>query len=225
MTVSDFALQLKQGTKKSHTMAENTAFVSSFLRGVVSQESYRVLIANFYFVYRAMEEEIYKLKDEYTFPLHDKLLNRTNKLELDCQYYFGDDWRTIIQPSDATQQYVNRIREVAKDSPYLLVGHHYTRYMGDLSGGQILEGIAKNALNTNGEGLNFYQFDIDNKKEYKDQYRQTLNELPIDIHDANAIIVEANYAFRLNMYMFDELKGNEFKSIFKLLCSLVKRNG
>ena len=41
MTVSDFALQLKTETKKSHTAAENTKFVGSFLRGVVSKESYK----------------------------------------------------------------------------------------------------------------------------------------------------------------------------------------
>ena len=35
------AIDLKQGTKQSHSAAENTKFVSSFLRGVVSEENYR----------------------------------------------------------------------------------------------------------------------------------------------------------------------------------------
>ena len=55
MSVKDFSKQIKAGTKKSHTAAENTSFVASFLRGVVSKENYRKLIANFYFVYHAME--------------------------------------------------------------------------------------------------------------------------------------------------------------------------
>ena len=50
--------ELKSGTKKSHSAAENTKFVASFLRGVVDPEEYRKLIANFYFVYRAMEQEL-----------------------------------------------------------------------------------------------------------------------------------------------------------------------
>ncbi len=37
MSISDFSKQLKEGTKKSHTMAENTSFVASFLRGVVDE--------------------------------------------------------------------------------------------------------------------------------------------------------------------------------------------
>ena len=35
------AAQLREGTKKSHTMAENTGFVSCFLKGVVDKASYR----------------------------------------------------------------------------------------------------------------------------------------------------------------------------------------
>ena len=40
------AQDLKEGTKQSHSAAENTKFVSSFLRGVVSNENYRQLVAN-----------------------------------------------------------------------------------------------------------------------------------------------------------------------------------
>ena len=57
------AAQLREGTKKSHTMAENTGFVSCFLKGVVDKASYRKLVADLYFVYTAMEEEIAKLGD------------------------------------------------------------------------------------------------------------------------------------------------------------------
>ena len=51
-----FSKEIKEGTKKSHSAAENTAFVKSFLRGVVSKDSYKVLVADLYFVYRTMEE-------------------------------------------------------------------------------------------------------------------------------------------------------------------------
>ena len=148
MTVADFALQLKTETKKSHTAAENTKFVSSFLRGVISKESYRQLVANFYFIYRAMEEEMEKLKDSpIVGPVHSNVLNRVNNLERDLRYFYGPMWRSIVAPTEQCQRYVNRIREVADDEPELLIGHHYTRYMGDLSGGQILKNIAEKSLN------------------------------------------------------------------------------
>ena len=40
-----FSKEIKAGTKKSHSAAENTSFVKSFLRGVVSKDSYKVLVA------------------------------------------------------------------------------------------------------------------------------------------------------------------------------------
>ena len=225
MTVSDFALQLKTETKKSHTAAENTKFVGSFLRGVVSKESYQQLVANVYFIYRAMEEEVDKLQDDSIVgKVRSELLNRTEPLARDLRYYYGPNWRALIAPSEACQRYVNRIREVAEDDPELLVGHHYTRYMGDLSGGQILKGIAEKAMDLkDGEGLHFYEFEgISDKKGFKTQYRNTLDTLPINQSQANAIINEANYAFRLNMYMFDELQGNGFMSFFKVLFGVIK---
>ena len=225
MTVSDFALQLKTETKKSHTAAENTKFVGSFLRGVISEESYKQLVANFYFIYRAMEEEVDRLKDHPVVgKIQFELLNRTNALERDLRYYYGPMWRSLVSPTEQCQRYVDRIREVAEDDPELLVGHHYTRYMGDLSGGQILKGIAEKSLDLReGEGLHFYEFeDIPNKKEFKDQYRTVLNNLPINQSQANAIITEANWAFRLNMFMFDELQGNSFWSFLKMIWGFLK---
>ena len=225
MAVEDFAAQIKQGTKESHSAAENTKFVASFLRGVLDPEEYRKLIANFYFVYSAMEEEVEALKDH---PVVGKInlpeLPRKESLKEDLSYYYGPSWETEIKQSEACVKYVNRIREIAKDDPKLLVGHHYTRYLGDLSGGQILRGIAENSLKPEkGKGLSFYDFsEISDSKNYKKVYRQLLDGLDVGQDDVDNIIREANYAFKLNMYMFEELEGSASKSFVKLLCNFVK---
>ena len=203
--------ELKTGTKKSHSAAENTKFVASFLRGVVDPEEYRKLIANFYFVYRAMEEEI--SKNPIVAVIDDPVLYRTNSLERDLRYYYGPNWRSIVTPTPACQEYVNRIRDVDK---LLLIGHHYTRYIGDLSGGDILKGIAEKAMPDlpEGEGLH-YDFDTrEDAKAYKNDYRATLDAMDLDQSQIDAIISEANYAFKLNMYMFDEIQGSARKSLW-----------
>ena len=205
------AAELKTGTKRSHTAAENTKFVGSFLRGVVSEENYRTLIKDFYFVYSAIEEEMERLQDdEFLTPIYFKELNRLNFLKMDLRYYYGPNWMMEIKPSEACIQYVERIHEVADKDPYLLVGHHYTRYLGDLSGGQILRNIAEKALDLpKNEGLHFYDFPkIEDKKAFKTKYREGLDKVTTDTSKINDIIAEANYAFRLNMYMFDELSGS-----------------
>ncbi len=214
------AAQLREGTKKSHTMAENTGFVSCFLKGVVDKASYRKLVADLYFVYSAMEEEIGKLNDHPVVgPVAMTQLNRREALEQDLAYYFGDSWKDDIQPSPSAAAYVERIHAVAQESPELLVGHHYTRYLGDLSGGQILKNIAQKAMNMDGDaGLRFYVFDdIADEKAFKTTYRSAMDTLPIDQAMADRIVEEANHAFHLNMNMFKELEGNLVAAIGKVL--------
>ena len=71
--------------------------------------------------------------------------------------------------------------------------------------------------------MHFYDFEkIDDAKEFKNGYRATLDSLDINESQVNALIAEANYAFRLNMYIFDELEGNASKSLFKVLLGLIK---
>ncbi|WP_013320448.1 heme oxygenase (biliverdin-producing) [Gloeothece verrucosa] len=216
---------LREGTKKSHSAAENVGFVKCFLRGVVEKTSYRKLVTNFYFVYTAMEEEMEKLREH---PIVSKIyfpeLNRKSSLEQDLYFYYGANWRSEVAPSEAGKAYVARIHEVAATQPELLVAHSYTRYLGDLSGGQILKKIAQRAMNLEEGGTAFYEFeDISDEKAFKNRYRQSLDEMPIDQETANRIVAEANDAFRLNMKMFNELEGNLIKAIGIMLFNTLTR--
>lgn len=222
----NLATKLREGTKKSHTMAENVGFVKCFLKGVVEKTSYRKLVANLYFVYSAMEEEMEKHREH---PVLSKIyfpeLNRKQSLEKDLSYYYGSSWREQVAPSTAAQAYVQRIREISATSPELLVAQSYTRYLGDLSGGQILKGIAQRGMNlTEGEGSAFYEFpEIPDEKEFKTNYRQAMNELPIDEDTAQKIVDEANAAFGMNMKMFMELEGNLIKAVGQMLFNTLTR--
>lgn len=217
---SNLATKLREGTKKAHTMAENMGFVRCFLRGVVEKNSYRKLVANFYFAYTAMEEELERHKNHpVVSKIHFPELYRKAALEQDLAYYYGPNWREQVAATQAGQAYVDRIRAVANSQPELLVGHSYTRYIGDLSGGQILKGIAQRAMNlAEGEGTAFYEFaEINDEKAFKDKYRQNLDAAPVDEAMAERIVEEANDAFGLNMDMFQELEGNLIKAIGQML--------
>ena len=222
----NLATMLREGTKKSHSMAENVGFVKCFLKGVVEKNSYRKLVANLYFVYSAMEEEMERLRQH---PVVSKIyfpqLNRKQSLEQDLQFYYGPNWRQEIALSPAGEAYVQRIREVADSQPELLAAHSYTRYLGDLSGGQILKKISQRAMNlADGKGIAFYEFkSIPDEKEFKAHYRQALDELPIDEETAQQIVDEANDAFGMNMKLFEELEGNLIKAIGQMLFNTVTR--
>ena len=218
---TQFSKEIKEGTKKSHSAAENTKFVASFLKGVLDPEEYRKLITNFWYVYETMEERIQETNDPFVKELKqwNVLLFRTAFIQRDLRYYYGPMWREKQIPTEACNKYCYRINEVFNDNPYLLIAHHYTRYIGDLSGGQILKGIAKKALNPpEGEGLHFYDFPmIEDAKAFKTEYRSTLDNLDLTREQKDALVEEANYAFKLNMDMFNEMKGSATKSLLVLL--------
>lgn len=223
---SNLATKLREGTKKAHTMAENVGFVKCFLKGVVEKTSYRKLVSNLYFVYSAMEEEMDR---HSTHPILSKIyfpqLNRKKSLEQDLYFYYGSNWREQVAPSTAAKNYVQHIREVSATQPELLIAHSYTRYLGDLSGGQILKKIAQRAMNlAEGQGTDFYEFqDIPDEKAFKANYRQALDELPIDDATAERIVDEANATFGMNMKLFQELEGNLIKAIGQMLFNTLTR--
>jgi heme oxygenase len=222
----NLASKLREGTKKSHSMAENTGFIACFLKGTVEKNSYRKLVASLYHVYSAMEEEMHRHKDH---PVLSKMyypeLDRKESLERDLTYYFGSNWREQVAPSQATQAYVQCIRDIANNDPDLLIAHLYARYLGDLSGGQILKKIAQTAMNLTEEGgLAFYSFEqIPDEKAFKNQYRQALDELPINEATADRIVDEANAAFGLNMRLFKELEGSLIKAIGQMVFNSLTR--
>lgn len=223
---SNLATKLREGTKKAHTMAENVGFVKCFLKGVVEKTSYRKLVANLYFVYSAMEEE---MERHQAHPVLSKIyfqqLNRKKTLEQDLCFYYGSNWREQVAPSPAAKDYIQHIREVSASQPELLVAHSYTRYLGDLSGGQILKKIAQRAMNlSEGQGTAFYEFkEIPDEKAFKAEYRKVLDELPVDDATVDQIVNEANATFGMNMKLFQELEGNLIKAIGVMLFNTLTR--
>lgn len=221
---TNLAEQLREGTTKSHSMAENVSFVKSFLGGVVDKNLYRTLVANLYFVYSAIEEEMLKNNQLPTIDLiYFPELNRRKSLEKDLYYYYGSNWQQLIKPSAAAQLYVNRIHDIGSHQPDLLIAHAYTRYMGDLSGGQILKNIAKSAMQlSDDQGTEFYIFrDIFDEKDFKKRYRDSLDSIPVDDGKIKSIIAEANVAFNLNMKMFQELNSGIVKIMLMLLSNAI----
>ena len=167
-----------------------------------------------------MEEEMEKNKENiYIKPIYFIELNRRKNLELDLEHYYGPNWKSLIRISEATASYVERIKSISVERPELLVAHAYTRYLGDLSGGQLLKKIAQRAMNlSDGKGLAFYEFDeVADEQEFKQNYKKALDSLPLDSNLAENIVAEANVSFTMNMKMFQELETSFARIIIKLI--------
>ncbi|XP_070836901.1 heme oxygenase 2 [Chaetodon trifascialis] len=211
LSPEDLSEMLAAGTKEVHEKAENTPFVKDFLRGRIRKELFKLGAVALYYTYTAMEEEIERNKDHpHIAPLYFPAeLHRHEALARDLEYFYGPDWQSKVSCSQATQGYVDRIHQVGQEDPVLLVAHAYTRYMGDLSGGQVLKKVAQRAMKLppTGEGLEFYQFDaIHSAKSFKQLYRSRMNELELDMEIKKKLVDEAVKAFQFNMEVFEELE-------------------
>ena len=80
---SGLALALDDGTRKSHSVAENTAFVTGFFRGIATKKAFSQLVASLYFVYEAMENAFDNASDERVRALDYSSLRRRAALEVD----------------------------------------------------------------------------------------------------------------------------------------------
>jgi heme oxygenase len=89
----------------------------------------------------------------------------------------------------------------------LLLAHAYTRYLGDLSGGQLLAGVVRRALSlTSAEGTAFFEFaQLGDLTAFKAEYRRRLDAVPLTDSDAQRVVEEAVAAFGYNQALTDEL--------------------
>lgn len=94
--------------------------------------------------------------------------------------------------------------------PSLLIAHAYTRYLGDLSGGQhIVRKVSKRfPTTTPGAGFAFYSFD--NDSDLKDRFR-TAMEQEVAKERWSEVVSEANRAFDLNTGLFESLLPAELR--------------
>jgi heme oxygenase len=154
-------------------------------------------------VYEALES---RTPSETDFAIYDPRLDRLAEIEKDLVALGAADWRTSHPALASTERYTERLREfVATDDPRF-VAHHYTRYLGDLSGGQAISRLVARHYAATDEQLSFYRFDgIDNNVQFKRDYRAQLDALPLSDEQSAAVVAEALAAFEFNGALFDEL--------------------
>uniref|UniRef100_A0A3P9PF06 Heme oxygenase n=1 Tax=Poecilia reticulata TaxID=8081 RepID=A0A3P9PF06_POERE len=206
----DLSEQIKEVTKESHVRAENTELMLSFQRGQVTLPQYKLLLCSLYEIYQVLEEEMDRNSNHPAvapiyFPAE---LARIKSIEKDLEYFYGPDWREKIVVPAATQRYSHRLRQIGKENPEFLVAHAYTRYLGDLSGGQVLGRIAQKSMGLkSGEGLSFFAFPgVSSPNLFKQLYRSRMNSVELTAEERNGVLEEAVRAFEFNIQVFDGLQ-------------------
>ena len=207
MTDTPFSTQLRAGTADAHQQAEQSTFVADLIEGRGKAEHYTALAVQQYFVYLALEQVGEQLKDDAVAgPFFIPELLRIPSIEQDLEFLLGDNWVAQTRPLAATQDYVARIREMV-EWPAGYVAHHYTRYLGDLAGGQAIRAALQSKYGFGEDGLSFYRFDgIQKVKPFRDDYRARLDGVNTDEAERAKIVEEARRVFALNAAVFADLQ-------------------
>jgi heme oxygenase (biliverdin-producing, ferredoxin) len=202
-----FSASLRRATRREHERAESAPFVTALLSGSLGLDAYAALLAQSLPIYTALE----RAGEHWTGhpvagPFVRAELLRRAALEADLAWLLGPDWRRAVVPLPATERYVERIRAVCSARPSAFVAHHYTRYLGDLSGGQIVRARLRAVYGLVEDGVRFYRFSgIEKPGRFRDEYRARLDATPWTAADRSALITEANLAFVLNREVFEDL--------------------
>jgi heme oxygenase (biliverdin-producing, ferredoxin) len=208
-----FAALLRTATAREHQEAEQSSFMGNLLGGRLGVDAYAELAGQLWFVYRELERAGESLAgDPVVGPFIDPALYRTAALERDLLHLRGERWRDGLDPLPATEAYAARLREVAEGWPNGFLAHHYTRYLGDLSGGQIIRSIAEKTwgFERKGDGVRFYVFEeVGNPAAFKRGYRLRLDAAgeAVGEIEQRRIAEESRHAFRLNSGLFHDLGG------------------
>ncbi|RZS44603.1 heme oxygenase [Herbihabitans rhizosphaerae] len=214
MTTADlatdrFSVVLREATREEHERTESSRFVAELLDGKLDRRAYVALLEQSYLFYSVLEEAGDRWRgDEIVGPFVSDALLRRGALEADLSWLSGSRWRDGLVTLPATQRYIDRLREVCFTSRGAFVAHHYTRYLGDLSGGQIIRSKLRSIYGLTRDGVRFYLFDeIPKPKVFKDGYRELLDSTPWAAGERTTLLGEANEAFRLNRGVFDDLSA------------------
>ncbi|MGW6789129.1 biliverdin-producing heme oxygenase [Streptomyces chartreusis] len=211
--MDSFSTVIRTASHEEHVQAETSTFMSDMLGGRLGVDAYARYTEQLWFVYEALEAGAERLaSDPVAGPFIRPELFRLASLERDLAHLRGPGWRSLVSALPATRAYADRVRECAEDWPAGYIAHHYTRYLGDLSGGQIIRDKAEKTwgFTRKGDGVRFYVFEeIANPAAFKRSYRELLDEVRADDLEKQRIVAECKRAFALNTAVFRAL-GEEF---------------
>lgn len=188
-------------TKILHVEAERTGIIRDLLRGEASLEGYILLLRNLLPAYQAMEQGLERHRDSHGLAgLTRFRLGRAPAIEADLAALCGPGWEREIPLLGAGDIYARRVAKAAEGDGMRLIAHAYTRYLGDLSGGQILQRLLTRSLDLKPNELTFYDFpQFSDLAALKAEYRNALDAAGALATDPQVVVEEGAIAFSLNI--------------------------
>jgi heme oxygenase (biliverdin-producing, ferredoxin) len=192
--------RLREATRDLHQQLERGAFIQSLLRGDCRREDYAAYLSLLAPIYTVLEEllqggaaaELATLAAPY---------RRSAALQRDLAF-FG-----VRACSDDEVPLARHLRHLALHAPHRLTAIVYIRYLGDLSGGQVVAKLLRRHLGLQEDGLAFYHFDtFPDIAAAKSRLRQELDDLPLSPSQLDDVEDEARACFTAHIEAFATLR-------------------
>jgi len=191
---------MREKTKIIHNRVETRAFLQNLVKGKVSKELYCQYLVDLKHIYEGLEKKLEKnCLHKATGQLCIPTLYRTKSLEEDIKALGIKN----LKPGDKAQEYCKYLENIEQDKSHVLVAHAYTRYLGDLFGGQLL----CKKVDKMWKGVTaFYTFKVTSCSKFAREIRNILNTLPLSSIQQDEIVKEAYKAFEFADKMLASLE-------------------
>jgi heme oxygenase len=203
------ANRLRAHTRELHARAESAGVVRKILDGTVTRGAYALYLRNLHPVYESLERALHARRTQRGWrTLAVAEIHRAPAIAADLEALAGERWRERLALVPAAVSYTRRI-DAATASDARLAAHVYTRYLGDLSGGQILAGILARALHLEPAQLATHRFEhVADLGAFRAEYRRAFDDLE-EAAAGEELLTEAAVAFELNIALAEALTGYE----------------
>ena len=189
---------LRHRTKALHVQAERSGIIAEILHGRATRQAYALLLRNLLPVYVTMEDAIERHRGTPVGQIVQPQLYRMQALAADLRV-LSDGFVELPLLTEAVD-YADAVLRASSGSGLRLIAHAYARYLGDLSGGQIMKRLLTTSLDLPASALSFYDFPaVPDIAACKADFRGAIERAGDDIDDFDAVVEEAAHAFELNI--------------------------
>ncbi|MEY2687092.1 MAG: hypothetical protein RL375_1290 [Pseudomonadota bacterium] len=199
------AERLRDGTRAHHRATERAGIMPALLGGRLPVHQFAALQRNLHAIYAVLEPALARHADHPGIAsIHHLGLDRCEPLASDLLDLHGPAWRDELPLVPATRVYVERLTTLDRDEPEALVAHAYVRYLGDLSGGQVLKALVARSFKLDaGKGTGFYDFGApDRVARLARDFRAGLAAMPLHGASIDRLVAEARWAFDQHVLVF-----------------------
>ena len=204
-----FLARVRGRTKHLHACAERSGVISDLLHNRAEVADYALLLRNLLPVYVELETGLgrHRRSPAGAGLLEDRRVFRSQALRQDLLAICGPDWSNRLRLLPVGKTYARHIYNLASGSGAGLIAHAYVRYLGDLSGGQIVKKLLKKNLGMTDDSLAFYEFpEIDDLGSFREEFRLLIERAAGMAGDAEELIEEACLGFELNIRLSEEVQ-------------------